>query len=236
MSISEPWELDGVSVGASELSIISGTTSLQSNTTAGVYQLMVDPVGAAMAKSDEFAIRIYEKVEATGGTKRCLWKCILANAQSQPIVFPPLMLMNGFDFTIQKIAGTDRNWDASVRAAGGTVSQAYEIDGVTVGGTAISVVTGTTTPATDTGGGIYQLFVDPVGAAMAKGDDYLVQVREKVEGTRGSQRVVVEFRLMDAQSCLVASPQLVLINGWDMTIKKIAGTDRSFDATIRKVA
>lgn len=115
MAITEAWELDGVSVGASELSVISGTTALQTNTNAGVYQLWVDPVGAAMAKGDEFIIRIYEKVEATGGTKRVVFSATLSDAQSELFVTPTLVLMNGFDFTIQKVAGTDRSFDASVR-------------------------------------------------------------------------------------------------------------------------
>ena len=38
MAISEPYELDGVTVGASELSIVSGTTTLQTVTDDGVYQ------------------------------------------------------------------------------------------------------------------------------------------------------------------------------------------------------
>lgn len=115
MAISEPYELDGVSISSSEISIVSGTTSLQTITDDGVYQLYVDPIGAAMAKGDEFAIRIYEKVEGTGGTKRELFKAILSDAQSQAFVTPTLILINGWDMTIQKIAGTDRSFDASIR-------------------------------------------------------------------------------------------------------------------------
>lgn len=115
MAISEPYELDGVTVGASELSVVSGTTSLQTITTAGVYQLWVDGIGAAMAKGDEFKIRIYEKVEATGGTKRVACQWTLSDAQSELFVTPTLILMNGWDMTIQKIAGSDRAFDASIR-------------------------------------------------------------------------------------------------------------------------
>lgn len=115
MAITEPYELDGVTVGSSELSIVSGTTSLQTITTAGVYQLWVDPVGAGLAKGDEFIIRIYEKVEATGGTKRVAMSATLSDAQSELWVSPALTLMNGWDMTLQKVAGTDRAFDASIR-------------------------------------------------------------------------------------------------------------------------
>lgn len=115
MAISEPYELDGVTVGSSELSIVSGTTSLQTITDDGVYQLWVDPVGAAMAKGDEFIIRIYEKVEGTGGTKRVVFSSTLSDAQSELWVSPTLVLINGWDMTLQKVAGTDRAFDASIR-------------------------------------------------------------------------------------------------------------------------
>jgi len=114
MPISEPYELDGVTIGASELSIVSGTTSLQTITDDGVYQLWIDPV-TSMAKGDEFKIRIYEKVEGTGGTKRVVFSATLSDAQSEIFVTPMLVLINGWDMTIQKIAGTDRAFDASIR-------------------------------------------------------------------------------------------------------------------------
>lgn len=113
MAITEPFELDGVTVGVTELSIVSGTTTLQTNTTAGVYQLWVDAF--TMAKGDEYRIRVYEKVEATGGTKRVVFDATLADAQSTLFVTPTMILMNGWDMTIQKIAGTDRAFDASIR-------------------------------------------------------------------------------------------------------------------------
>lgn len=113
MAISEPWELDGVTVGTGELSVISGTTSLSTDTTDGVYQLWID--AAAMAKGDEFKIRCYEKVEATGGTKRVFSSWSIAGAQVENFPTPTFILMHGFDFTIQKITGTDRAFDASVR-------------------------------------------------------------------------------------------------------------------------
>ena len=116
MAISEPYELDGVTVGATELSIVSGTTTLQTVTTAGVYQLWIDPTN--MAKGDEFIARIYEKVEATGGTKRVAMSWRLLGAQATNFVTPCFILINGWDMTLQKSAGTDRAFDASIRRIG----------------------------------------------------------------------------------------------------------------------
>lgn len=114
MPISEPYELDGVTVGTGELSIVSGTTTLQTVTDDGVYQLWVDD-GGLMTKTEEFIIRIYEKVEATGGTKKVVFAPTLKGVQSEIFCSPMLILMHGWDMTIQKLAGTDRAFDASIR-------------------------------------------------------------------------------------------------------------------------
>ena len=116
MAITEPYELDGVTVGTTELSVVSGTTTLSTITTAGVYQLWVDP--GNMAKGDEVSIRAYEKVEATGGTKKVFAQWSLLGVQSEVFVTPTFILINGWDFTITKIAGTDRAFDASIRKVG----------------------------------------------------------------------------------------------------------------------
>lgn len=111
--ITEPYEMDGVTISTTEISIVSGTSALQTITTAGVYQLWVD--GGAMLKGDEFEIRVYEKVEATGGVKKPVLVARISDVQSEIFVTPTLILMNGWDMTLKKIAGTDRAFDASIR-------------------------------------------------------------------------------------------------------------------------
>jgi hypothetical protein len=242
MPLSEPHELDGVTVGSSELSIVSGTTSLQTITTDGVYELWVDPVGAGLAKGDEFRVRVYEKVEDTGGTKRVAFSASISDAQSQVWVFPPLYLMHGWDMTIQKIAGTDRAFDASVRGVTGAgLTQRAKIDGVSVTVAELSIVSGTTSLQTIAEPGFYQLWVDPMVGPMANGDEFEVRILEKVEGTGGTKREVFSARLADVQAELFISPILYLYNGWDMTLKLVSGggaggSGRAFDASIRKVA
>ena|SRR3990172_2175581 len=113
MAISEPYELDGVTVGATELSVVSGTTALQTITDDGVYQLWID--AGTMAKGDEFIVRAYEKVEGTGGVKKVFGSWSLQGVQAENFVTPTFILINGWDFTIQKLVGTDRAFDASIR-------------------------------------------------------------------------------------------------------------------------
>lgn len=113
MAISEPYELDGVTISTTEISIVSGTSTLQTVTDDGVYQLWID--AGTMAKADVFRIRLYEKVEATGGTKKIFFQTRLMGVQAEIFVTPTFILINGWDMTITKIAGTDRAFDASIR-------------------------------------------------------------------------------------------------------------------------
>ena len=112
MAITEAYTLSAVTVGTGELSVVSGTTTLSNVTDDGVYQLWLD--AATMAKGDEFKIRCYEKVKAAG-TKRVFADWSIRNAQSQNFLTPTVILLHGWDFTIQKIVGTDRAFDASIR-------------------------------------------------------------------------------------------------------------------------
>lgn len=114
MAVTTAFELSAVTVGATELSIVSGTTTLQNNTTAGVYQLVID--AANMAKGDEFIVKLYEKCKAAG-TKRVFSAWSLLGVQSELFITPSFMLLNGWDMTITKLVGTDRAFDASIRKA-----------------------------------------------------------------------------------------------------------------------
>lgn len=116
MAVTQVYEIDGVTIGSTEISIVSGTTTLQNIADAGVYQLWVDC--ANMAKGDIYIIRAYEKVENTGGTKRVAFTAYLQGAQSELFITPPIALMYAWDFTLQKSAGTDRAFDASIRKIG----------------------------------------------------------------------------------------------------------------------
>jgi hypothetical protein len=112
------------------------------------------------------------------------------------------------------------------------ISEYATISAVTVGTTELSVVTGTTTLASETSDGVYMLFVD--ASNMAKSDDYIIRVYEKVIST-STKRVVMEWAISGVQSTVFVAPSLILLHGWDFTIQKESGTDRAFDASIRKI-
>jgi hypothetical protein len=90
------------------------------------------------------------------------------------------------------------------------------------------------TPDFQTADGVYQCFVDI--SALAAGDVFEFRVYEKVLSS-GSQRAIMSARFAGAQSMGGwVSPSLILMHGWDMTMKKISGTDRGIDWSIRSVA
>jgi len=88
-----------------------------------------------------------------------------------------------------------------------------------------------TTP--ETTDGIYQLWIDTL--AMAKADETEIRIKEKAR-TGDTQRLVFLATLTDTQSEMFVTPTLILMNGWDMTLKQTAGVGRAYPWSVRKVA
>lgn len=97
-----------------------------------------------------------------------------------------------------------------------------------------SLTTNTAGPDVETSDGIFQCFIDL--NAMLAADVFEFAVYEKVL-TSSTQRKVYTARFSGLQTPPNwVSPSLILINGWDFTLIKISGTNRSIDWSIRKVA
>jgi hypothetical protein len=97
-------------IGATEYSCAAASTSLPTKTDIGFYALTVD--FNALAAGDEYLVQVYE-MGVSGGTKRLLEAWPVFGPLGEPITFYPapggsLLLGNGWDWTIKKIAGTDR--------------------------------------------------------------------------------------------------------------------------------
>jgi len=76
----------------------------QPQTVDGVYQLLLDV--SDMIIGDQLQIRVYEKVQA-GSTQRIVYQCILNHTQAEPVwVSPSLILLHGWDITLDALAGT----------------------------------------------------------------------------------------------------------------------------------
>lgn len=91
-------------VGATEHSLTTDTAGPDADTTDGVFQVFLDLND--MVAGDQLQVRVYEKVTSSS-TQRIVYEAILTGAQSQPVwVSPSLILMHGWDVTLDALAGT----------------------------------------------------------------------------------------------------------------------------------
>ena len=103
MAISEAYA-GTEAVSTTEHSITTDTAGPDADTNDGVYQVFLDL--SDMVAGDELQIRGYEKVQSTD-TQRIFYQSNLIGPQSPPIwVSPSFILMHGWDFTLDAIAGT----------------------------------------------------------------------------------------------------------------------------------
>ncbi|TXH41017.1 MAG: hypothetical protein E6Q97_38435 [Desulfurellales bacterium] len=102
----------------------------------------------------------------------------------------------------------------------------------TVGTTEYSLSNNSTTLASRTDDAIAQVLLDL--NAMTSAETYEFRIIEKVNA--GTQRTAYVTRFTGVQPELFVSPSIILGDGWDATLKKIAGTDRSIAWSIRTVA
>lgn len=103
MAISEAFA-GSEAVGTTEHSCTTDTSGPDTETSDGVFQVFLDV--SDMIAGDQLQIRVYEKVQSAG-TQRICYEAILTGAQSQPIwVSPSLILLHGWDVTLDALAGT----------------------------------------------------------------------------------------------------------------------------------
>lgn len=91
------------------------TLTLNPETTAGAFQLLLDLNGLAV--SQDLEIRVKEKVQNSAGTQRVVWYSYLKNAPGVEVawVSPVLMLLNGWDVSLKSNATPVIIW--SIRKA-----------------------------------------------------------------------------------------------------------------------
>lgn len=91
-------------VSTTEHSITTDTAGPDADTTDGVFQVWLDV--SDMVAGDELQIRLYEKVQSSG-TQRIAAQWTLTGAQAAGAwVMPSMILMHGWDVTLDAISGT----------------------------------------------------------------------------------------------------------------------------------
>lgn len=97
-------------IGATEYSAPNAATySAGSAITAdGVYQVFLDT--SDMVAGDQLQIRIYEKCQSTD-TQRVIYESVLTGTMAETWVSPSLILLHGWDVTLDALSGTITvNW------------------------------------------------------------------------------------------------------------------------------
>ena len=101
-----------------------------------------------------------------------------------------------------------------------------------------SLITDTSSGTIDTTDGVFQTFLDlrNLTASTSGGTDcFEFRVYEKVI-SGSTQGLVYSARFCGVQGAPNwTSPSLILMHGWDMTIKKIAGTNEAIDWSVRQI-
>ena len=104
----------------------------------------------------------------------------------------------------------------------------------TISTTEWSLTTDTAGPDTQTDDGIYEIFLD-LSAISSQADQFEMKLSEKVLAA-GSQLVVERWTFSEQADPYVRIYLGILLHGWDVTLIKLTGTDRSISWSIRKVA
>ena len=113
------------------------------------------------------------------------------------------------------------------------ISEAYA-NSASIGTTEYSLTNNSTTIAAQTDDGVYQAFLDL--SALTITELYELRVYEKCRSS-STQRVAGRWFLAGPLTDPVfVIESMIFLHGWDVTLKKISGTDRTIEWSIRKVA
>lgn len=107
-----------------------------------------------------------------------------------------------------------------------------QLRSTSIGSSAYYIMAGSTTPSYSTTAAVIQLLID-INAIVA-GDEYKVKLVCKVDGS--NVRTVYEANIAPQSNKGWASPQFIMeTSGWDFSIEKVSGTDRTLPARVNYV-
>jgi pimeloyl-ACP methyl ester carboxylesterase len=206
-----------------EFSLPANSTTLTPQADDVYLSVRVD--FSALVAGDAYVVKLYEKVNAGSSTALAEWPVV--GVQVEQLQLPTLIVGGGWDVTVTRTAGSDRSirWTLEKETASLTLTD----DAATIGTTEYSLPGDTATPtpqATD-------CYVQPwiSFAAMTAGDRFRVRVYERMNS--GTSRVIVDRSFDGPQTKLWTCPVLLVGGGWDVTVTKVSGTNRSIAWSLR---
>lgn len=115
MALSEAFQ-NSATISTTEYFLASNSTTVADQTADGIYQLLLELNN--LANGDEFRVRLYEAV-SSAGTRRIVEEWVISGLQSTPNwMTPAFILLHKWEFSVTKLAGTDRSIAWSIRKAG----------------------------------------------------------------------------------------------------------------------
>lgn len=82
--------------------------------------------------------------------------------------------------------------------------------------------------------GVFQVWLDL--SALVAGDEYRLKIYEKVQSA-GTTRVIATYTYVgDTIDEHEVLPAMIFMHGWDITLTRINGTDRTIGWSVRQVA
>lgn len=101
------------SISTTEYSLTGSGTAVQTQTASGVFQLVLGLQN--MVAGDSYRLKVYEKVRSASA-QYIVHTFNIVGAQATPImIYPSPYLVNGWDFTLARLAGADRVIEWSIR-------------------------------------------------------------------------------------------------------------------------
>jgi len=115
MAIAESFQNSATMTTTEFFLAANSTTQGTGQSTDMMVQLFLDV--SALANGDEYRVRAWDAI-SSAGTVRIINEWTISHAQSEPIyATPALILMHKWDFSVTKLAGTDRSIAWSIRTA-----------------------------------------------------------------------------------------------------------------------
>ena len=206
-----------------EYSLPANSTTLTPQT-ADVY-LTVRVDFSALIAGDTYDVKIYEKVNAGSSTLLDVWT--VTGIQVEQFQSPLLLVGGGWDVTVTRTGGSDRSvrWTLETETSSITLTD----DAATIGSTEYSLPGDTATPTPQTSDVYLQPWLSL--ANLATGDRFRIRVYEKMNS--GTSRVILDRSVDHTYARLWTCPILLVGGGWDVTLAKVSGTDRSIAWSLR---
>ena len=116
MAISEAFQ-DSATISTTEYFLAADSTTQGSGqATDGAYQLVLELNN--LAAGDIFRVRAYDAV-SSAGTARAIWEENIPGPVGTPLAaFPTIILLHKWDFSLLRVAGSDRSIAWSIRKVG----------------------------------------------------------------------------------------------------------------------